>query len=54
MLRLNSEFDSVKQLPIELPDSLFPVAIVTLKDRTLTPAVELFLDALRGHIKSLA
>jgi len=54
MLRLNPEFGSVKQLSIKLPDPGFPVAIVTLKDRTLTPAVELFLDTLRGHIKSLA
>jgi DNA-binding transcriptional LysR family regulator len=54
MLRLNPEFRSLKQLPIKLPDPRFPVAVVTLKDRTLTPAVELFLDALRRHIKSLA
>jgi DNA-binding transcriptional LysR family regulator len=54
MLRLNPEFGSVKQLSIKLPDPGFPVAIVTLKDRTLTPAVELFLDTLRAHIKSLA
>ena len=54
MLRLNPELRSLKQLPIKLPDPGFPVAIVTLKDRTLTPAVELFLDALRRHIKSLA
>ena len=54
MLRLNPEFRSLKPLPIKLPDPGFPVAIVTLKDRTLTPAVELFLDALRKHIKSSA
>jgi len=53
MLRFNPELRGLKQLPIELPDPGFPVIIVTLKDRTLTPAVHLFLDALRKHIKSL-
>lgn len=54
MLRLNPEFRNLKELPIKLPDPGFPVAIVTLKDRTLTPTVELFLDRLRAHVKSFA
>jgi DNA-binding transcriptional LysR family regulator len=53
MLRLNPECRDLKELPIRLPNASFPVAIVTLKDRTLTPSVELFLDRLRTHVKSL-
>ena len=54
MLRLNPECSGLRQLPIKLAKSSFPVAIVTLKGRTLTPAVELFLERLRTYVKSLA
>ena len=54
MLRLNPECRDLKQLPIRLPDASFPVAIVTLKARTLPAAVELFLERLRAHVRSLA
>jgi DNA-binding transcriptional LysR family regulator len=53
LLRLNPECSGLKQLPIKLQGPNFPVAIVTLKDRTLTPAVELFLERLRTYVKSL-
>ena len=54
MLHLNPECSALKELPIKLPGPNFPVAIVTLKNRTLTPAVELFLERLRTHIGALA
>jgi len=54
ILRINPECSGVKQLPIRLPNSSFPVAIVTLKGRTLTPTVELFLESLRKYVKSFA
>jgi DNA-binding transcriptional LysR family regulator len=54
MLRLNPECAGLTALPITLPKSRFPVAIVRLKNRTLTPVVELFLDRLRSHVKSLS
>jgi len=53
MLRLNPECRGLKQLPIKLGRRNFPVAIVTLKDRTLSPPVELFLGSLRTYVKSL-
>jgi DNA-binding transcriptional LysR family regulator len=53
MLHLNPECVGLKELPIKLPGPNFPVAIVTLKDRTLTPAVDLFLERLRTHARSL-
>jgi DNA-binding transcriptional LysR family regulator len=54
LLRLNAEGIGLKQLPIDLPTARFPVAVVTLKNRTLSPAVELFLERLRTYVKSLA
>jgi DNA-binding transcriptional LysR family regulator len=54
ILRVNPGCSCLKELPIRLPDSGFPVAIVTLKGRTLTPAVELFLESLRAYVKSFA
>jgi DNA-binding transcriptional LysR family regulator len=54
LLRLNVEGIGLKQLPIDLPTARFPVAVVTLKNRTLSPAVELFLERLRTYVKSLA
>jgi DNA-binding transcriptional LysR family regulator len=54
MLRLCPECKGLKALPIRLPNANFPVAIVTLKGRTLPAAVKLFLDRLRAHVASLA
>lgn len=53
MLKLNAECRGLKQLPVTLPGPRFPVAIVTLKGRTVTPAVGLFLDMLREHVREL-
>jgi DNA-binding transcriptional LysR family regulator len=53
MLKLNPECSGLKELPVRLPSPSFPVAIVTLKGRTLTPPVELFLDKLREHVREL-
>src|SRR5262245_53793793 len=54
LLRVNPECGGLRELPIKLPNPPFPVAIVTLKGRTLTPAVELFLESLRAYVKSFA
>src|SRR6476661_914209 len=43
---------ALRALPIGLPPHTFPVAIVTVKNRTLTPVVELFLKRLRAFVKS--
>src|SRR5262249_8245995 len=43
MLKLNPECRGLRELPVRLPNSSFPVVIVTLKGRTLTPPVDLFL-----------
>jgi DNA-binding transcriptional LysR family regulator len=54
MLKLNPECRGLKELPVRLPSSSFPVSIVTLKGRTLTPPAELFLERLREHVRELA
>src|SRR5689334_8774263 len=53
MLKLNPECRGLKQLPVRLPSPSFLVAILTLKGRTITPPVELFLDGLRHHVRAL-
>jgi DNA-binding transcriptional LysR family regulator len=44
---------AIKALPIDLPDIRIPVGIVTLKNRTLTPVVQLFTDCAREVAKPL-
>jgi DNA-binding transcriptional LysR family regulator len=44
---------SMKVLPVEMPVRPFPVAIVTLKNRTLSPVVERFIECAREVAKSL-
>jgi DNA-binding transcriptional LysR family regulator len=51
MLKLNAECRGLRQLPVRLPGPRFPVAIITLKGRTVTPAVGLFLDMLREYVR---
>jgi DNA-binding transcriptional LysR family regulator len=47
LLRLSGDGIRLKALPVKLPIRNFPVAIVTLKNRTLSPVVHLFLERLR-------
>jgi DNA-binding transcriptional LysR family regulator len=42
----------LKALPIILPPHNYPIAIVTVKNRTLSPVVELFLERVRQFRKS--
>jgi DNA-binding transcriptional LysR family regulator len=44
----------LKVLPIELPLARVPVGIVTLKNRTLSPVVQLFIDCTREVAKPMA
>jgi DNA-binding transcriptional LysR family regulator len=43
----------IRKLPVELPSVTGPVGILTLKDRALSPAVQLFIDCARQVAKSL-
>jgi len=48
-----SKHPSLRVLPVELPDQRSTVAIVTLKNRTLSPLGELFVKTSRAVAKSL-
>jgi DNA-binding transcriptional LysR family regulator len=45
---------SLKVLPVDFPALSWPVAVVTLKNRTLSPVAELFIEHLQVFSKSLA
>jgi DNA-binding transcriptional LysR family regulator len=52
LLKVKAGGVGLKALPIKLAPHTFPVTIVTVKNRMLTPVVQLFLDRLRAHAKS--
>jgi|SRR6185295_12772303 len=54
ILRLNPGLYPVKELPIDVPMAPWPSLLVTLKNRTLSPAVERFIEAVREVTKPLA
>ena len=54
MLRFSGKRLGLKVLPVDFPTKPWPVAIVTLKKRTLSPVVHLFVDCVREVAKPLA
>jgi DNA-binding transcriptional LysR family regulator len=46
-------FTRVKTLPVELPCHRQPIAIITLKNRTLSPAAQLFIECARDVARPL-
>ena len=54
LLTLNRDHYPLKILPIDLPNPPWPVVIVTLKNRMLSPVVERFIECAREVAKSLA
>jgi DNA-binding transcriptional LysR family regulator len=54
VLRSNARPFQLKALPVELRTSANPVAIVTLKDRTLSPLVQTFIESARVTMRSSA
>jgi len=49
-----AHFNSLKVLPVDLPVRPWAVTIVTLKNRTLSPVVERFIECAREVAKSIA
>lgn len=47
VVRFHAERFALKALPVDLPDRPWPLAVVTLKNRTLNPVVERFVEHLR-------
>jgi DNA-binding transcriptional LysR family regulator len=54
VMQFGAERTLLKALPVELPDWKLPVAIITLKNRALSPIAELFIEAAREMAKPLA
>ena len=54
VLRLDDDRHPLKLLPIDFPIRSWPIAILTLKNRTLSPVVERFIDCAREVAKSMA
>jgi DNA-binding transcriptional LysR family regulator len=53
LLRLPGKHPSVTALPVELPNTRRPIGIITLKNRSLSPLAQLFLDKVRAVTKPL-
>ncbi|WP_296387493.1 LysR family transcriptional regulator [Reyranella sp.] len=51
--KLNAAWYGLKALPIDLPVQPWPVVIATLKGRTLSPVVELFIEFVRDFTKPM-
>jgi len=51
--RRNAKRLPLKRLPLNLADRPFPLAIVTLKNRTMSPVVERFIECLRDFTQQM-
>ena len=54
VLRFPTKRPEIKVLPVELPIARVPIGIVTLKNRTLSPVAQLFIEHAREVAKPLA
>ena len=54
VLFLYADRFGLKPLQIDLPDPTWPIKIATLRNRTLSPVVERFIECARAVAKSLA
>ncbi len=54
MLKLPNRGLLLKALPVSLTNSRMPIGLITLKNRSLTPPVELFIDRLREYARPLS
>jgi DNA-binding transcriptional LysR family regulator len=54
MLRFPGRHPLIKELPVKFPNPSGPVAIFTLKSRTLPPAAQLFIDGAREVARPLS
>jgi len=54
MLQFGTNLPPLKVLPVNVPIPPWPVGIMTLKNRTLTPVAQLFIDCAREVVKQFA
>jgi DNA-binding transcriptional LysR family regulator len=50
-LKLPRGHPCLRTLRVELPDIRMPIAVITLKNRTLSPIAQLFIDHVRALTK---
>jgi DNA-binding transcriptional LysR family regulator len=53
IMRLPSKYPSIRMLPVELPTTHRQIGIVTLKNRTLSPLAQIFVECARDIAKRL-
>jgi DNA-binding transcriptional LysR family regulator len=53
LLKINADMIGLKKLPLRLNMPAVPVVMITLRNRTLSRTVELFLDCVRDVAKSI-
>jgi DNA-binding transcriptional LysR family regulator len=54
MLHFSAKRLSLKVLPVDMPTQMWPIGIITLKDRTLSPATRLFIQCAQEVSKPFA
>jgi DNA-binding transcriptional LysR family regulator len=54
VLRFPANNPALKRLPVELPTTRRPVGIITMKNHTLSPVAQLFIDCAREVAQALA
>jgi DNA-binding transcriptional LysR family regulator len=54
VLRYNAKQWALRALPIKLRTKSRPIAIITLKNRTISPVVQLFIEHLRTVAKAFS
>jgi hypothetical protein len=50
---LGGKGSALRVLPVDLPTTRKPIAVITLKNRTLSPVAELFIKNARAMAKTL-
>jgi DNA-binding transcriptional LysR family regulator len=53
VLKFGTNLPPLKVLPVELPVPAWPLGVMNLKNRTMSPVAQLFLDATRAVVKPL-
>ena len=54
VLRFGAERVLLKTLPVDVPDWRLPVAILTLRDRSLTPLANVFIEEVRAAVGTMS
>jgi DNA-binding transcriptional LysR family regulator len=53
MLKVRGQRLRLKALPVALPNAPMPIGLITVRNRTLTPMAQLFIDNIRARVKTL-